>query len=50
MDPAAAGPMSSRAQGSLGSATRVRTLDGTLQLLSPDGEPTVLQVEIPCAV
>jgi signal transduction histidine kinase len=36
--------------GLAGLRDRVRTLDGTLQLLSPDGGPTVLQVEIPCSV
>jgi signal transduction histidine kinase len=28
---------------------RVRALDGELHLLSPEGGPTVLMVELPCA-
>ncbi|HEX9094234.1 MAG TPA: sensor histidine kinase [Coriobacteriia bacterium] len=35
--------------GLAGLRDRVRTLDGELHLLSPQGGPTVLMVEIPCA-
>jgi signal transduction histidine kinase len=35
--------------GLAGLRDRVRTLDGELHLLSPEGGPTVLMVEIPCA-
>jgi signal transduction histidine kinase len=35
--------------GLAGLRDRVKALDGELQLLSPEGGPTVLQVEIPCA-
>jgi signal transduction histidine kinase len=35
--------------GLAGLRDRVRALDGDLQLLSPEGGPTVLMVEIPCA-
>jgi signal transduction histidine kinase len=35
--------------GLAGLRERVRALDGDLQLLSPDGGPTVLHAEIPCA-
>jgi signal transduction histidine kinase len=36
--------------GLAGLRDRVRALDGELHLLSPDGGPTVLMVEIPCAL
>ena len=36
--------------GLAGLRDRVRALDGELHLLSPEGGPTVLMVEIPCAL
>jgi len=38
-----------RGSGLAGLRDRVGALDGELHLLSPDGGPTVLMVEIPCA-
>jgi signal transduction histidine kinase len=35
--------------GLAGLRDRVRALDGEMHLLSPEGGPTVLMVEIPCA-
>ena len=35
--------------GLLGLEDRVRALDGTLRIASPDGGPTVLVAELPCA-
>jgi signal transduction histidine kinase len=32
-----------------GLVTRVATVDGTLSLSSPDGGPTIVRAELPCA-
>ena len=43
------GAQMTEGSGLAGLRDRVKALDGDLQVLSPDGGPTVLHAEIPCA-